>query len=191
MCPFFLFFDTRTFIDPLSLFFLSFFYIQCLFWGIPERVSVFYHQALRGIPLGWRLGRDCGYIEIGLFPYFLDVNRKRNFFELVDELVDRTLSNGFRSLRCSWIDQVTIKAARSVCNKNPGADKEGGGPWGAQSCRWKMPSNSSVDRWRNPLPSALAVGVLPPNSLRDTPRRLIVGMNSPRSERDGPRNTKI
>ena len=135
-------------------------------------MSVFYRQALRGIPLGWRLGRDCGYIEIGLFPYFLDVNRKRNFFELVDELVDRTSSSGFRSLRCSWIDQVTIKAARSVCNENPGADEEGGGPWGAQSCRWKMPSNSSIDRWRNPLPSALAVGVLPPNSLRDTPKKI-------------------
>ena len=60
---------------------------------------------------GRGLSLDRGYVEIGLFSYFFDMNRKWNFIELVDELVDCAALGSFRSLRRAGIDQVAVETA--------------------------------------------------------------------------------
>ena len=71
-----------------------------------------------------------------------------------------------------------------------------------------MPSNSSVDLWREApwwalvlgillsgslrgIPRRVVVGVLPSGYPRGIPRRVVVGRDSPGSEHDGARNTRI
>ena len=72
--------------------------------GVNETV-VFHSHVLRGLRFLRGLGR--GYVKIGLFTDFFDVNQKSNFVELIYKIIDCAVSSGLLCFRCVRVNSVS------------------------------------------------------------------------------------